>query len=97
MALKSGVDVIIRDLSTNPKCIHGPTILFSVKNSDEKYFACSGERNLNCFYLQFDEFYNENIINSNKTDEPVSLTCGLSFQQVRLVICIYILFLIILF
>ena len=32
MKEKESVNVIIRDLSDNPQCPHGPTILFSYKN-----------------------------------------------------------------
>lgn len=85
MVVKSGIDVIIRDLSTNPKCIHGPTILFSVKNSSEKYFSCSFGRDLNCFCLQFDDFNDDIVRNNNVTNKIVPLNTGINFQQVKVV------------
>lgn len=96
MALKSGIDVVIRDLSTNPKCIHGPSILFSVKNSRERYFSCSFERSLNhnCFCMQFDDFNDDIVNNNNVTIKIVPLNTGISFQQVRSTHYIYLSFLI---
>lgn len=87
MAVKSGIDVIIRDLSTNPKCIHGPTILFSVKNSSENYFSCSFGRDLNCFCLQLDDFNTNIVKNNNLTNKIVPLNAGINFQQVKSVHC----------
>ena len=99
MAIKSGIDVIIRELSTNPKCIHGPTILFSVKNSGERYFSCSFERSVihNCFCMQFDDFTDDILNKNNVTDKIVPLNAEVSFQQVRRTHCFYISILIILF
>lgn len=49
-----GLSVIVRDLETNPKCQHGPTILFSSRN--RKFFACSTDRSKNCFFMELDRF-----------------------------------------
>jgi Probable N6-adenine methyltransferase len=56
---KGSVEVIIRDLELNPKCRHGPTILFS--RNGLKFFSCSSLRNTDCFYLDFDKFEQENL------------------------------------
>lgn len=48
-----GVKVIVRDLSLNPSCQHGPTILFS--RDKNKFFACSCFRN-NCFRMELKQF-----------------------------------------
>lgn len=75
MREKESVDVIIRDLSENPHCQHGPTILFSFKNG-KKFFGCSCWRN-SCFHLELDVFekHKEEILNhrnvklNEKTEE----------------------------
>lgn len=42
----SGIEVIDRDLSKNPRCPHGPTILFSrvIDMKRRNFFACSACR-----------------------------------------------------
>lgn len=59
------VNVIIREFSLNPKCKHGPTILFSLKNG-KRFFGCSAHRK-KCFYLKFETFEKnkERIMNEN--------------------------------
>lgn len=65
MKEKESVSVIIRDLSENPHCPHGPTILFSYKNG-MKFFGCSCWRNA-CFFLELDVFekHKKAILNQN--------------------------------
>ncbi|CRL00580.1 CLUMA_CG013840, isoform A [Clunio marinus] len=60
-AQKKGVEIPIQSLEFNPKCRHGPTILFSVKNSDKKYFSCSCQRDHECFYMDFNTFSKKNL------------------------------------
>lgn len=55
MKEKEGVKVIYKELSDNPFCSHGPTILFSTKNG-KQFFGCSAIRNEQCFKLDFDVF-----------------------------------------
>lgn len=56
---KGNVDVIIEDLKDHPRCVHGPTILFSreVKCVLRNFFACSAYRDRkHCnFFLWEDE------------------------------------------
>jgi hypothetical protein len=55
---KNSVEVIIEDLSNHPRCEHGSTILFFVKNTGSKYFACSCYRDVKfcSFKLNFEDF-----------------------------------------
>lgn len=59
------VEVIIREWELNPNCIHGPTVLFSSKQDNKKYFSCAGIRSKECFYLDFNKFQQQ-----NKTKHP---------------------------
>jgi len=55
MREKESVEVILNDLTTNPKCPkHGPTVLFASKH--QKYYSCSGDRSKDCFFIDYDQF-----------------------------------------
>lgn len=56
--IKNSVEVIIEDLSSHPKCEHGPTLLFSLRKNGSKYFACSCARDLKfcSFKVDFRDF-----------------------------------------
>ncbi|XP_030758764.1 rRNA N6-adenosine-methyltransferase ZCCHC4 [Sitophilus oryzae] len=53
------IEVLNSDLKSNPKCCHGPTLLFSrrTKDSTRKFYACSAcrDRKLCNFFLWADE------------------------------------------
>lgn len=53
------IEVIIGDLKNNPKCPHGPTLLFSrrTKNETRQFFACAAcrDRKICNFFLWADE------------------------------------------
>lgn len=76
------VDVIIRDLKLNPSCKHGPTILFSTKTG-EKFFSCAGLRSHECFYLDFNEYEDQNsqTLSQMKTEDEIG--SGLSLAEVK--------------
>ena len=59
------IRLVDSDLSTNPICSHGPTLLFEDDNRD-KYYSCSSCRNRNdCdFYITYEEWHK-----SRKTDD----------------------------
>lgn len=81
MAKPSGsVAVIVRDLELNPKCKHGPTILFS--RNAKKFFSCSGLRSTECFYLDFDKFKQENINEYSYQAEEEAPINGLNYADV---------------
>lgn len=75
------VDVIIQELELNPKCEHGPTVLFSLKNG-KKYFSCSGTRNSDCFYLDYDKFEQGRVPENARLTNETS-KCGLGYTQVK--------------
>lgn len=78
--LTEGVDVIIRDLSLNPRCPHGPTILFSTK-SGRKFFACSGNRSQNeCFRSDLD--YDVPMQHTDDNLEPEGESIDIKYEQV---------------
>lgn len=76
------VDVVVRDLKLNPKCIHGPTILFSLRNG-KKFFSCAGIRNRECFYLDFDKFNQENVEEFSKSSAEKATTSFTSYSEVQ--------------
>lgn len=80
------VDVIVRNLELNPKCQHGPTILFSLKNG-KKYFSCAGVRSHDCFYLDFENFEEDKVqqYSSRLIDDAVdkATELGLSYSEVK--------------
>src|SRR5690349_1885734 len=76
------VDVILRELELNPKCIHGPTILFSLKNG-KKFFSCAGIRSKNCFYLDFDEFKQERVKEYSQCSETKAKLNNLCYDEVQ--------------
>lgn len=77
------VDVIIRDLKLNPKCIHGPTILFSLKNGGNKFFACAANRTGKCFHLDFKDFDQEKIHEFDEPANNVDKPRNLSYEEVK--------------
>lgn len=76
-----GVDIIIRDLSLNPSCPHGPTILFSQRNG-KKYFSCAGIRNRDCFYLDFKNFVPDKVADYSYKARLEADVEGVSYSDV---------------
>lgn len=79
---RESVKVIIRDLDLNPRCKHGPTILFSSAD-DKSFFSCAGVRTTDCFYLDFNDFRQDKVDEySHKTENDVQSE-SLSFRKVQ--------------
>lgn len=76
------VEVIVRDLKLNPKCIHGPTILFSPKNG-KLFFSCAGIRNQTCFYLEMENFGQESVEEYSEYIEEKAKSSSLSYSEVQ--------------
>lgn len=79
-----GIDVIIRDPATNPKCKHGPTILFSSRTDSKKFFSCAGTRSKDCFFLDYDSFRPERLEEySQKPDNIINLQLQVSLEELQ--------------
>jgi hypothetical protein len=75
----SRIQLIDSDLTQNPHCIHGPTLLFETVANKQRYFACSScrLRKFCSFYVTFDEWvkdktsdkYNSKQNSSKKTSK----------------------------
>lgn len=82
-ASNTGVEVIVRDLATNPKCPHGPTILFSSRAGKTNYFSCSCQRDTKCFYLRLEKFNEENQDEFSHKHKEQPRNLGINYSQVR--------------
>ncbi|KAF7273449.1 hypothetical protein GWI33_013841 [Rhynchophorus ferrugineus] len=83
------IEVIIGDLKNNPKCPHGPTLLFSrrTKNETRQFFACAAcrDRKMCNFFLWADE--KENILKKKAAlweNECIKYTKGVNHRKLFL-------------
>ncbi|XP_065218540.1 rRNA N6-adenosine-methyltransferase ZCCHC4 isoform X2 [Planococcus citri] len=65
------VDYCPTDISNNPSCPHGPSVLFCKKNSSRKFFACSAYRSRKrCpFFLWEDDLKKQKQATKNLTSQ----------------------------
>lgn len=70
MSEKTKLEIIfLEENEKYPKCVHGPSILYSINN--QKYFSCSffRKRQNKCFHLDYDEWEKSKNKMIYKTDE----------------------------
>uniref|UniRef100_T1IIY1 CTCHY-type domain-containing protein n=1 Tax=Strigamia maritima TaxID=126957 RepID=T1IIY1_STRMM len=83
-----GVDVIIKDVSSHPKCPHGsPTLLFEryteKKTGSQKYFACSANRERKfCPFFQLADVNKKYVSNKRVNPDTIDVQLIKSHEKI---------------